>query len=575
MESLPQSFRQGKKQSLMNEYAVARLNASYREEEPKMSKRASDWDYTTDVLVAGYACAGAIAAITAHDAGSKVLLVEKMTHAGGLAVLCGGGVIVANNAEKAETYMRITLGGRTPDDVMRTFVKGLTELEAYLVELVENVGLKIRKGRHLGMQKVDLVEGADDPVQYSPSHLDGTYPFPGTDAFASIKIDRIPGFTGFPWAGGPSGRHHAGPRLWKVVSDNVEHRNIEAWYSSPIRELVMDADRRVIGALIEREGKVLRVRATQAVILATGGFENNDEMKRNFFEVPVVFPVSSLQNTGDGIRIAQQAGAALWHMWFFHGGYGVKLPNAPVAFHNIIWGPRDPQRKMPWVLVDKYGRRFMDEYPPDVSDTSVRFLQYFDPDRQEHPRIPSYMIFDSAGREVGPIVGVSINNPEALQEDTPRAWSADNLAEVEQGYIKTAATIDELGKRLGLDPHALAQTVNRWNSQCALGRDDDFGRLPGTMMPIVTPPFYGIDIWPIIYNTQGGPKHNAKQQVIDSFGNPIPGLYAVGELGSLFGHLYLLGGNISECFISGRIAGEEAASQPELKMAQRSGTHGE
>ena len=525
-----------------------------------MAKMEDGWDYTTDVLVAGYACAGAIAAITAHDAGSKVLLIEKSTHGGGLAVLCGGGVIVADDVDMAETYLRITCGGRTPDDVIQAFAKGLTELENYLVQLVENVGLKIRKGRHIGMAKVDLVEGAPE-VQYSPYHLGTTYPFPGNEAFKSLKIDQIPGFTGFPWAVGPQSRHHAGARLWKVVSENIEHRGIETWYSSPISDLIMDEDRTVIGALVEREGRIVRVRATKAVILATGGFENNEEMKQNFFEAPMVFPVASLQNTGDGIRIAQRAGAALWHMWFYHGGYGVKLPDVPFAFHNTIRGPRDPHRTMPWILVDKYSRRFMDEYPPDVSDTSVRFLQYFDPDRQEYPRIPSYMIFDSLGRQVGPVVGVSINNDEALQDDgIPKAWSADNLTEVGQGYIRTAPTIEELGKQLGLDPHALAQTVNRWNTQCALGRDDDFGRLPGTIMPIGTAPFYGIEIWPILYNTQGGPQHNAKQQVLDSFGKVIPRLYAVGELGSLFGHIYLLGGNISECFTGGRIAGQEAAA---------------
>ncbi len=535
-----------------------------------MTNKESNWDYTTDVLVAGYACAGAVAAITAHDGGSKILIVEKAIHGGGLAVLCGGGVIVANDAEKAETYMRVTLGGRTPDDVTRTFAKGLTELEDYLVELAENVNLKIRKGRNLGahMEQANLADGAGNPAQYAPPNMDITYPFPGSEAFTNIKIDRIPGFSGFPWAKGSLGRDHAGARLWKVLSDNVEHRKIETWYSSPIRELVMDLDRSVIGALIEHEGRILRVRVTQAVILATGGFENDDEMKRNFLEIPVVFPVSSLQNTGDGIRIAQKAGAALWHMWFYHGGYGVKLPNSPIAFHNSIRGPRDRNSKMPWILVDKYARRFMSEYPPDVSDTPFRFLQYFDPDRQEYPRIPCYMIFDSLGSKLGPVVGISINNDEALEDDVPREWSSDNLTEVERGYIKSASTIDELGKLLGLDPHALAQTVNRWNSQCSLGRDDDFGRIQGTIMPIGTPPFYGIEIWPILYNTQGGPQHNAKQQVLDSFGNTIPNLYAVGELGSLFGHLYLLGGNIAECFTSGRIAGREAAALGKAQMAE-------
>ena len=75
------------------------------------------------------------------------------------------------------------------------------------------------------------------------------------------------------------------------------------------------------------------------------------------------------------------------------------------------------------------------------------------------------------------------------------------------------------------------------------------------MMPIAAPPFYGAPVWPVVSNTQGGPVHDARQRVVNVFGAPIQRLYAAGELGSAFGHLYMSGGNIAECFVSGRIAG--------------------
>ena len=73
-------------------------------------------------------------------------------------------------------------------------------------------------------------------------------------------------------------------------------------------------------------------------------------------------------------------------------------------------------------------------------------------------------------------------------------------------------------------------------------------------------PFYTGEIWPVVSNTQGGPVHNARQQVMDTGNRPIPRLYAAGELGSAFGHLYLSGGNVAECFVTGRVAGREASA---------------
>ena len=80
-------------------------------------------------------------------------------------------------------------------------------------------------------------------------------------------------------------------------------------------------------------------------------------------------------------------------------------------------------------------------------------------------------------------------------------------------------------------------------------------------MALAVPPFYAAQLWPVVSNTQGGPRHDEAQRVIDAFGAPIPRLYAAGELGSAFGHLYMSGGNLAECFIGGRIAGREAARE--------------
>ena len=111
-----------------------------------------------------------------------------------------------------------------------------------------------------------------------------------------------------------------------------------------------------------------------------------------------------------------------------------------------------------------------------------------------------------------------------------------------------------------MDPETLEATVCQWNN-IVEKRKDPLRRPPATMIPIKIPPFYDAPVWPIISNTQGGPQHNAKQQIIDTFGKPISRLYAAGELGSFWSHVYLLAGNLGECLSSGRVAGRNAAAE--------------
>jgi len=297
------------------------------------------------------------------------------------------------------------------------------------------------------------------------------------------------------------------------------------------------------------------IKAKKGVILACGGYENDDAMKLQYFEAQPVYPVY-LGNTGDGVKMAQKVGAALWHMWHFHGGYGFKFPDLPFAIRHVWAGPRNENRKMIWIAVDRFGKRFMDEYPPAPQDTGTRSLEFYDADIQDFPRIPCYLIFDEAGRKLGPI-GIPIVNDERYDAK----WSNDNIAEVNKGWIRKGNSIEDIAGQIDVNPKILRATVDHWNSLCAGGEDRDFRRPPKTMVPIATPPFYVVEAWPIVNNTQGGPEHDAKQRVLDPMKQPIPRLYVAGEISSIYGHLYLEAGNITECFVAGKIAGTNAAQE--------------
>jgi len=140
-------------------------------------------------------------------------------------------------------------------------------------------------------------------------------------------------------------------------------------------------------------------------------------------------------------------------------------------------------------------------------------------------------------------------------------WSKDNSAEIERGWIKTAQTIRDLAPQIGLKPEALQKTVSTYNMYCVGGYDPEFGRRQETLSPINKLPFYAVAVWPCLLNTQGGPKRNAKAQVLYVNGEPIKRLYSAGELGSIFNTLYPGAGNVSECLSFGRIAGRNAARE--------------
>jgi succinate dehydrogenase/fumarate reductase flavoprotein subunit len=510
------------------------------------------FDENFDVVVVGFGLGGGIAAIAAADAGARTLLIEKSEVPGGLSICSYGAVRSARDPEAAFAYLKATNDGRTPDDVLRALADGMCEVEARVRELA------VINGAVISTSVEEGARGGEDPNR---RRVGANYPLPGAEAFYHTTVVDVPGFDAarqYPWANGAPG----GPKLFKIVHDHVLKRGVEIRLATPALRLVADREsREVRGVKVAENGAGHAIGARRGVVLATGGFEGSAEMKAQFLEGQPVLNAAARTNSGDGIRMAQDLGAALWHMWHVHGAYGFRHsdPAYPYAIRLKRfpdWFPGEQAKArltMAWILLDQDGRRFMSEYQPYTQDTAVRPMQHYDPVRQRFPRNPAFMVCDEEGRKMYPL-GKATSNDKGVRYD----WSENNLKEVASGILKRADTLEGLAIALGLEPEATVASIGRWNDQCAGGADPEFGRPGGTMAPIRTPPFYGAPVWATLSNTQGGPVHDAESRIVDVYGEPIPRLYAAGELGSSFGHLYLSGGNISECFVTGRIAGRNA-----------------
>ena len=506
------------------------------------------WDEMVDVVIVGCGFAGAVAAVTAHDAGASVALLEKTGEPGGISVCSAGGLRVADDAGQAAAYLEATNAGTTPNDVLHRLAAGMVALPDRVAALA--AGTSARLSRRAAT---------------------GNYPFPGHDTFGFVYVDAIDGFD--PVAAYPHVRGAPeGARLFQMLERGLAARGLSPRLDSPVRRLVIGPDGMVAGVWAETAAGWRSIGARGGVVLACGGFEGAADLQAQYWQMQPVLSAAFRGNTGDGIRLAQEAGAALWHLWHFHGSYGFRHADPAYPFGIRTkrvpdWLPGvgpPPEVKMPWILLDKAGRRFMNEYEPYLQDTGARPLERYSPDAQSFAALPAWLIADEAGRQLYPFGRPTWHEPGIGYE-----WSPDNRTEIANGILGQADSLDALAMAAGIAPDRLEATITRWNRACAAGHDADWGRPAASMMPLDQPPFVFAPVWPIVSNTQGGPAHDAEQRVLHSFGAPIPGLYAAGECGSVFGHLYLSGGNIAECFIGGEIAGRNAAARAAARAFQQ------
>jgi len=491
------------------------------------------WDKEADVVVVGYGGAGAVTAITAHDAGAKVLVLEKAPIEGGGCTRMAGGqaaFIDPKDAAGAAEYLYTGSFGTTPMDVCQAWAEEIANNDDWLT----GMGLKWMK------------MGVRPGFKYNADFQN----FPGAYALKLLAI-----------TGG-------GPGFFKAMNQHIQKRGIEILFDAPGTDLIQDpTTKEILGVKAKSKGKDINIKAGKAVVLCTGGFDFNEEMKNNYLRpYPIKF-VSWRYNTGDGVKMAQAVGADLWHMNVIaSAGQTIVSPVSEIGWmYTRAQGDSH-------IWVNRYGKRFACESPLWFDHRASMGYAIWDwSDTQKdagYSCIPFYLIFDETTRLAGPIGGgfgsqMGACSIPAELGGISETWSKDNSREIGLGWIKKGSTIKELAAALGaqIDPALLEETVTGWNGFCAAGKDLDFGRSE-KLAPIEKPPFYGVEMYPGGFNTCGGPRKNGKAQVLDTKKNPIPRLYTAGVLGSTAGNIYSLAGhNWAEFLAFGRIAGRNAAAE--------------
>jgi succinate dehydrogenase/fumarate reductase flavoprotein subunit len=495
------------------------------------------WDKEADVVIVGYGGAGAVAAINAHDAGAKVLVLEKAPVEGGGSTRMSGGqsaYIEPKDAAGAAEYLYTGSFGTTPKDVCQAWAEEIANNADWLTKM--------------GIKWMDMKPPAGGGSR--PSRKVADFPnFPGADTLKSLII-----------TGG-------GPAFFKAVNQHLKNRGIEILFDTPGTDLIQNpTTKEILGVKANSKGQDKYIKARKAVVLCTGGFDFNEEMVNNYLRpIPIKF-TGWRYNTGDGVKMAQAVGADLWHMnALCSAGQAFVSPASEIAWmytraqgDNFIW-------------VNRYGKRFACESPAWFDHRASMGYTIWDwSDTQKdagYPCIPFYLIFDEKTRLAGPIGGGSgsmgVASIPAELGGISETWSKDNSREIQLGWVKKGNTIRDLAVAIGddIDPARLEDSVTRWNGFCATGKDLDFARSE-KLAPIATPPFYGVKLYPGGFNTLGGPRKNGKAQVLDVKNNPIPRLYTAGALGSTEGHIYcVVGYNWAELQAFGRIAGRNAAAE--------------
>jgi succinate dehydrogenase/fumarate reductase flavoprotein subunit len=343
----------------------------------------------------------------------------------------------------------------------------------------------------------------------------------------------------------PAGDERPGIGLWRLLEHAVAARGIPVRLDSRVTELLSDTAGRVTGATVRRGNASETIHAHAGVILTSGGFEADAELRDTYLPLPLV-SVGHPGNTGDTLRLAQQVGASLWHMSAFFGWLAFLHPDHPAGFTLDVHAPS-------FICVDGDGLRFADETGWEVHDR-VRALTAYLPRNANRPRMPGWIIFDERARHAGPLHGI-VGSPNNY------SWSPDNSVEIDAGWIRSGASTAELAAATGLDPSRLKQTLGDYAGAVTKRTDSDFGRAPTTLAPLL-PPLYAVPMTPGVATASGGPRHDAQARVLRPGGEPVDGLYCAGAAGSIWGHLTEHGGGLTDAIVFGRIAGAHAAGSP-------------
>ena len=523
---------------LMNKQAVAEeAKPEYKNSSSwvKASQNVT-WDEEHDIVIAGYGMAGTAAYIEAVeiDPNVDVVIYDKSdeANAGGQAIASGQCVIFVepNDVETFRTYMRAM---NEPHVIPEEDFNWLTNEFA---------------------TDLEWIQAALEPVGYEVGYSGG-----GALRWGTLLVE-FPDLPGADFVGATGhfrdkngGLAFENGGCWNGFAKAAEYRGAKPQYEHQVVCLVQDAvTRKVDGVGVKKpDGSVIYVKARKGVLLATGGYEGDMEMYRNFNGGDRIYNAGSPYVTGDGVKMEMAIGAQLWHMdgqtmscGYFHG---IKVPDFETTFIRQFY-----MKQGSWMEVAADSTRYYNE----AKSYQRQHMKYYEHGKYVDVPIarsqPVHIIFDDECRKAQPMVNAWIGWPVTCRN--PYHWSDDNSVEIEKGWIVKADTIEELAEKLGRDPAALRAEVDHFNAMVDAGEDADFGRDITTMAKIENGPFYAIEEVPAMPACSGGARRNIKGQVLNWDNEPIEGLYSAGELGSLVCNLYQNGTYLHEAICSGRAA---------------------
>ena len=559
------------------------------------------FDEEVDVLVVGSGAGGFTTALAADAKGLRTLVVEKADRFGGSSALSGGGIWVPG----APAQVR---AGYRPDPA---------DVVGYLERITDGVVPRERLEAYVDQapRMLEFLENLDPVLQYvwKPGYPDYYPELPGGSERGSvINIPPIDlrelgedaarmlapaGFTpkGFwiapnelvdfyrlrqTWAGKVTfvklALRMARARVFgeKVVTIGqaliarmflaFRRRGLRLWLNSPLTSLIVEGGR-VVGAVVDHEGTPVRIRATGGVVLAAGGFEHSPELRAQY--QPFADPELSLgarSNTGDGIRVAQEAGADL------------DLMDSAWWYPCVSWGPGRivfslNERMMPaQLIVDAGGRRYINEATP-YSEFGLAMIEGA-PDGTA--RNPSWLITDEWSWRRYIVFG-HLPIPYVPFAPAPTGRRVPALWRDSDSFVK-AETVEQLADGIGVPRDVLAATLRRYDETAGAGVDSDFHRgesvydryygdvtLPTPTVALHGGPYYAFKLVLADLGTNGGVRTDEHARALRPDGSAIPGLYATGNVAaSVMGRSYAgAGATIGPAMTFGFIAANDIAAR--------------
>ncbi|QIK66226.1 3-oxosteroid 1-dehydrogenase [Nocardioides sp. HDW12B] len=543
-----------------------------------------------DVLVVGAGGAGMAAALTAADEGLETLLVEKSPWFGGSTARSGGGVWIPRNyaldaafgddtLEAAKTYLDSIVGDDVPKTRRDTYLERGPEVMDFIRA---RTPVRFRWVTDYADYYPEAPGGRPGGRSVEPVPLDGRvlgdelerlHP-PYTQAPANLVVTQA----NYRWlslglrtARGPLtalkvflrrllavalGRrmHGMGNALAIGLRKGLLDLDVPLWYDTELSELVL-ADDRVVGARLLRDGVEHVVRVRRGVVLGSGGFEHNLEMRQKFQPSPITteWTTGAPSNTGGGILAGIAAGAETDLMDDAWWGPTFVLPRGPwfcLAERNLPGS----------IMVNADGRRFVNEAAPYVDAVHAMY----DGEATGVSHVPCWMVLDQRYRNRYLFAGLGPRQP------FPGRW-------LKHGTIVRSDTVEGLAEQIGVPAANLTATLERFNGFARNGVDEDFGRGESVYDqyysdPTVTPnpslhaidqaPFYAVKMVPGDLGTKGGLVTDERARVLRPDGSVIAGLYAAGNCSAaVMGRTYPgPGGTIGPALTFGRLAALDLAA---------------